>query len=426
MSEFGQRLHQIVEASKIAHGVPTEVEFTNKIRERGFSSATLTQCNSISSLLKLLWQQHLNPRENFQVHRMTHEHAIVGMIAGIYLGSGERSLAISQNSGLANAGDGMVSFAENYEIPFGGVFTFRGLDEWSRPHNSWARRTVAVARAFMGGKHVYGSPLGRNILESFDKFADVVMDEDEPGQAILLLPKWATRESLPKTPPNKADTNYHPLDSEVRETKGTNLDDYQAREEMSQEEALADIAKDYPDALIIACNGNTARGLLWVKDRPNHFYNAAYMGGGKAIGYGAAISNPGLEVVVIDGDQNAQMGNHMYDILAEYYPPNLHIFTLNDGGASSVDASIPSPRLGHWHYEMTHVIRTRVQGITERPRVEEAIYNMLSLYNPQDAEILKKEFGELKYITKRVRRWMVQEGKDPVKVPAVFNEAIHI
>lgn len=419
---LGNRLHQVAEVGSMARQVPTELEFTKRAREKwGFSSATLTQCNSIASWLKHLWQLHLDPNEDFQVHLMTIENAIAGVVAGAYLGAGDHSLAIFQNSGLSNFGDGVVSFGENYGIPILAISTFRGLGEVSLPHQSWARRTIGMSRLLMGGKHVYGSILGRNIEDSFDRACEAVLNQDNPSQAIVLLPKWAIKESLPKTPPNKADTDYKPQNPEVRAARGTNLEDYAEREKMSLKEALQEIDERHKKALVISCNGNTSRELLFVKDRPNHFYNAGYMGGGKAIGYGAAISNPNLEVVVIDGDQNAQMGFYMYDVLDEYYPPNLHIYTLNDGGASSVDASVPSRRLSRWHYEMTHVIRTAVQEVSEHSRVEEGINKLVAMYSPADAEILKRELGELKYITRRVIRWRQQEGKDPIKVPAVYK-----
>ncbi len=412
---LGDKLHHVAEISQKVRSIPSEIQFATRLRERGFTSATLTQCNSIGGLLKLMYQWHLNPDEDFSVNPMTHEHSIPGVIAGIYLGSGKKSAAIFQNSGLPNVGDGFISFAENYEIPLLAISTFRGLGERSYPHQSIAKRTVALARAFVGQKNVYGSPLGRDIIGNLDKAADVVINKGgEPGQAILLLPKIAIRETMGKTPPNKADTDYKPLNSEVRYEKGTILEDYMEKEELSRDEALLEIMQRHEDALIIFCNGLTARAALKVKDRRGNFYNAAYMGGGKAIGYGAAISNPDLSVVVVDGDENAQMGGSMYDILAENYPTNLEIYTLNNGGASSVDGAIPSVRLGYWHYDMTHVIRTRMDDLTgfPHPRVEDGI---LDLFDPADAEILKQEVGELKFITRSVRRWIVQAGKSTLK-----------
>jgi hypothetical protein len=47
------------------------------------------------------------------------------------------------------------------------------------------------------------------------------------------------------------------------------------------------------------------------------------MGGTLAIGWAMARSNRTVPVVVVDGDQNAQMSN-MVNNLAEDYPPNLN------------------------------------------------------------------------------------------------------
>lgn len=407
MAGIPERLHQLAEV-----GRTSEVQFGTRLRERGFNGAAVTQCNSIESLLKLMYQWHLNPQEDFRVDLMTHEHPIAGMIAGKYLASGEKSVAIFQNSGLPNAGDGFISFAENYGVPLLAIATYRGLGELSYPHQSIARRTVSLARSLVGRKHVYGSALGVDILGSLDRAADAVINEGgDSGQAILLLPKGAIRDTLPKTPPNKTDIGYKRVDPELKARKGTLEEDYLEREVVSRDEALMEIMQRHPNSLIIFCNGFTARAALQVKDRPGNFYNAAYMGGGVAIGYGAAISNPGLDVVVADGDQNRQMGSAMNAILAKHYPDNLHIYTLNNGGASSVGAAIPSVDLSYWDYDLTHVIPTQVDDLTnfEHSRVEDGVKN---LFNEEDAEVLRQELGELKYITKRTRRWVIQEGTD--------------
>lgn len=429
LQEFGDKVHKIAETSREAHRVP-EVQFASRFREKGFYGAALTQCNSIEGLLKYLWQLNLDPNEDFRVYPMTHEHSIPGFVAGEYLATGRKIAAIYQNSGLYNAGDGFVSFAENYGIPLLALSTFRGIGERSYPHNSIARRTIDLARNIVGRRDgVYGSPFGLGLLEDLDAATDRVngkekdkRGKEKPLQAILLLPGSAIENTLPKGPPNRASTDYKKLDPRVKAEKGTMEEDYLEREMVSRDEALIEIMRRHPIALRIFCNGFTARAALQVKDLPGNFYNAAYMGGGVAIGYGAAISNPRLEVVVVDGDQNRQMGSTMNALLDEYYPPNLHIYTLNNGGASSVNAAIPSVRLSYWDYDLTHVIKTHIDDSTtfEHSRVEDGILN---LFNPEDAKVLTRELGELKYITRSVRRWMVQEGKDPVRVPGAFRYA---
>lgn len=430
MPELGQKLHEIAEASRKANRVP-EVQFASRLRERGFYGAALTQCNSIEGLLKHLWQLHLDPSEDFRVYPMIHEHSIPGFVAGEYLATGRKIAAIFQNSGLTNAGDGFISFAENYGIPLLAISTFRGIGERSYPHNSIARRTINIARDLVGRRDgVYGSALGFDTPDHLDAAANRVngnerdkRGKEKPQQAILLLPGSVIEETLPKGPPNEADTSYKKLDLSVKARKGTMEGDYLEREVVSRDEAIVEIARRHKKALKIYCNGFTARAALQVADLPGSFYNAAYMGGGVAIGYGAAISNPGLEVVVVDGDQNRQMGSAMNAILDEYYPDNLHIYTLNNGGASSVNAAIPSVRLSYWDYDLTHVVKTRIDDSTtfEHSRVEDGILN---LFNPEDAQVLTGELGELKYITKNVRRWMEQEGNDPIYLPEAFKQVV--
>lgn len=63
----------------------------------------------------------------------------------------------------------------------------------------------------------------------------------------------------------------------------------------------------------------TAREAQDKADRMGNFYNVGFMGGGLALGWGAAMSEPYLPVVVVDGDQNSEMGK-MHEILADKYP----------------------------------------------------------------------------------------------------------
>lgn len=420
------KVHQVAQVSRLVRRIPSEVEFTSHLRGLGFPSATLTQCNSIGSLLKHMWSLNLDPTEDFRVNHMVHEHAIAGFMAGTYLSSGEKSAAIFQNSALSNIGDGVISYAENYGIPFLAISTLRGFGEWSRPHESWYRRTFRMAKTIVGEKNVFGSRFGRKTLENLEKAAEVVLGDGENfGQAIMLLNgKLGLRETLPKTPPNwNTDRTYRPLPEEVKAAKGTMMEDYLEKEEVSRDEALAEIMLRHPDALIIFCNGFTARAAINVKDRLGNYYNAAYMGGGPAIALGAALYNPNLEVVEVSGDGNRQMDT-VAPMIANRFARgelrNLTLYTLDNGGAASVDAAIPNEPLAYWHYDLTHVVSTRIDDLSEfrHARVEESV---TKLFDPQDAEILKRKAGELKEITKRVRRWVVQEGKNPVKVPSAYR-----
>lgn len=429
MAELGQKLHQAAEASKKYRGAPSEVQFTSHLRELGWNSATLTQCNSIGGLLKYMWSLHLDPNEDFRVNHMVHEHAIPGIIAGAYLSSGEKSAAIFQNSALSNIGDGVISYAENYGIPLLAISTIRGFNEWSRPHEAWFRKMFRMSRVIFGDDRVFGSVMGRKTLENLDKAAEkVIGDGQDFGQAIMLLNgKLGLRDSLPKSPPNRnTDIGYKPIPPEIKAVKGIMGEDYLEREEVSRDEALLEIMQRHPNALIIFCNGFTARAAIRVKDRLGNYYNAAYMGGGPAIALGAALYNPGLEVVEVSGDGNRQMDT-VAPIIANRFArgelQNLTLYTLDNGGAASVDAAIPNEPLAYWHHDMTHVIQTRIDDLSEfeHGRVEDSVTKLFDL---DDIEVLKKEAGELKEITKRVRRWIVQEDKEPIKLPQVFNEAI--
>jgi thiamine pyrophosphate-dependent acetolactate synthase large subunit-like protein len=126
---------------------------------------------------------------------------------------------------------------------------------------------------------------------------------------------------------------------------------------MSREEAIRTIAARHPNAALLFCNGFTSRAARATVDHERAFYNIGYMGGTLAIGWGLAMSRPDVDVVVIDGDQNALM-SAMKDQLAADYPPNLHWYILDNGIGASVGTSESLP-LGAMYDDLARIVRTK-------------------------------------------------------------------
>jgi phosphonopyruvate decarboxylase len=302
-----------------------------------------------------------------------HEANLAGIAGGIHLGTGRVALVHMQNSGLPNAGDGFISFAdaEVHEIPMAVMVTYRGATpaDDSEPHQAIGRRTDALCEAIFGsGACVAGDRLGGRLLEAVESSLDAaesgaigVVKVAESGFVKTHRPQLCATEA-PRPRPNCR---------ELRRTKGVGslagLAGVAGRP--TRDEAIRAISARHPGAALLFCNGFTARAARAICDAPRCFYNIGYMGGTLAIGWGLAKSRPDLEVVVVDGDQNALM-SAMKDQLAADYPPNLHWYVLDNGIGASVGTSESIP-LGCGIGDLARVIETLPDepGTFRHPRV---------------------------------------------------------
>src|SRR3989344_3588315 len=180
------------------------------------------------------------------------------------------------------------------------------------------------------------------------------------------------------------------------------LDSVFARERVSRTEAIRGIIQNHETSAIIFSNGFTAREAQDKNDRLGNFYNAGYMGGGLAIGWGLAKSNPNIDVIVVDGDQNAEMGK-MTEVLANDYPDNLHWTILDNGFGVSVGVS-ESQALPWWYYDLAQVIRTVPDqpGEFKSPRVG----GRGAYFDMDEIKLLADRVGPLPIQAERFRHWV--------------------
>ncbi|HQV46083.1 MAG TPA: thiamine pyrophosphate-dependent enzyme, partial [Nitrospira sp.] len=76
----------------------------------------------------------------------------------------------------------------------------------------------------------------------------------------------------------------------------------------SRAQAMAALLELLTDQPVIICNGFPSREAHKLADRPTHFYMIGSMGNAPAIALGVALSKPGKQVIVFDGDGNVLMG----------------------------------------------------------------------------------------------------------------------
>lgn len=346
-----------------APGRCSEVELLDAFVDRGIRDIVSVPC-SVTDTWHALAAERAR-RGDLRLTMTAHEGNLAGIAAGIWFGSGRPALVHMQNSGLTNAADGFISLASDdvYDIPFAAMVTFRGADdsETSEPHQAIGRRTEALIDAVFGDEAVIaGSRDGRHLLNAATLAAEAaiagrrgVVKVAESGLARTVTP------ALPE-----------PGESVMGVVSGSPATTpLQLEGRFTRDEAILAIAAQHPAAALLFCNGYTARAAQALVDGPRCFHNIGYMGGTLAIGWALARSRPDLQVVVVDGDQNALMST-MKDQFAAERPANLVWYVLDNGIGASVGTSESIP-LGTRYDDLATVIRTLPDepGSFRHPRV---------------------------------------------------------
>ena len=100
---------------------------------------------------------------------------------------------------------------------------------------------------------------------------------------------------------------------------------------MRRLDALNAIYAQLEDAVVVTIMGAVAAELQSIGHRPNFFYLQHAMGLASSMGLGIALSKPGRQVVVFDGDGSVLMNLGGLTTLARYRPPNLvHVVFDNE------------------------------------------------------------------------------------------------
>lgn len=349
----------------------TDAALLQEYIDRGITDIVSVPCSITDTWHSLAAAE--SRRGGVRLVMTTHEGNLAGIAGGIALGTGRPALVHMQNSGLPNAGDGFISFAdpEVHGIPMAVMVTYRGATpaDDSEPHQAIGRRTDALCEAIFGPEAcVAGDRTGRDLLDAVGASIDAAV---AGGIGVVkVADSGFVKTHRPELPPagespSRADAAF------LRRTKGSAS--MQAPSPTgarpTRDEAIRAIAARHPGAALLFCNGYTARAARAIVDSPRCFYNIGYMGGTLAIGWGLARSRPDLEVVVVDGDQNALMST-MKDHLAADYPPNLHWYVLDNGIGASVGTSESVP-LGCGITDLARVILTEPDepGSFRHPRV---------------------------------------------------------
>jgi sulfopyruvate decarboxylase TPP-binding subunit len=386
--------------SVVGESIPTDADLLDKYLEMGISDIISVPC-SITDTWQ--WLAASKAKANKIALTMSnHESNLPGIAAGKYFASGKPALVHMQNSGLFNAADGFVSFVNKamFNIPMAVLVTYRGFskEDNSEPHQEIGNRTDDLVNIIFGKENIFDSLRRESVIHSVERSVAAAQD-GEVG--VLKLDPFAFRKSITSKLPEKFPTVASDIIRTLPQRKGDDSKPTALRfnKPISRDQAIEEIINCHPNAAVIFANGYNSRAAYAICDRPGNFYNIGYMGGTLAIGWGLAKSNKNIEVVVVDGDQNAQMSS-MKDHIADDYPENLHWYILNNHIGASVGTAESIP-LSPFYYGFARVIETSADepGTFKYPRVngEKAMGEYIDSSN--DAVSLSK-------ISERFRYWI--------------------
>ena len=110
---------------------------------------------------------------------------------------------------------------------------------------------------------------------------------------------------------------------------------------MKRYEAIKAIAESLTgEELVISCNGMISRELFTIRDTPQNFYLVGSMGLASSVGLGLALSLPGKQVVVIEGDGNVLMNMGSIATTGHFAPKNLARIVLDNEAHDSTGGQL--------------------------------------------------------------------------------------
>ena len=344
---------------------PTEVEIVDRIANSGIKNFVWFHCSITDTMQQTVVEKER--RGELKYFNAVSEHSLPSIAIGMWLATGEPAIVHFQNSGTGNALDGIIT-AYTHQVPMLVMPTWRGHDESdnSEPHQEIGNMTHDLMRAIFKGKN-YGERDGRGFVRKLDQAIDIVRNGGIAGVAIspkafdktvkLELPESLRERSLESYWDKRRSLNE--LYEANAQIKGQESNPIHFGDLASRSEGIGAVVENHPNAAILICNGFNARTAYWQHDRLGNLPNVAGMGGTAAIGYGMAVANPDIDIVVIDGDQNWEMST-MHIVLADSrkYPPNLYWYVLDNGMGASVGTA-ESIDLPPWAEKLARIIPTK-------------------------------------------------------------------
>ena len=260
----------------------------------------------------------------------------VATAAGVTL-TGQRGVAMMQNSGLGNAVSPLTSMTWTFRIPILLIVTLRGDPELNdEPQHKLMGPITTSLLDKMEIPWEFFPTLEDEVAPILQR-ADEYMQKERRPYALVMRKGSVAPYSLPSS----RSTLSRPIhDVQHQHHKTTELPSRSA----ALDRIIANT--DPADSVVIATTGFTGRELFALDDRHNQLYMVGSMGCASSLGLGVAVARPDLQVVVVDGDGAALMRMGNFATIGTYAGHNLlHIVLDNEvhdstGAQATVSAGV--------------------------------------------------------------------------------------
>ncbi|MDM7912386.1 MAG: sulfopyruvate decarboxylase subunit beta [Methanotrichaceae archaeon] len=141
---------------------------------------------------------------------------------------------------------------------------------------------------------------------------------------------------------------------------------------MKRIEAIAAIAENAGDALIVCNIGFPSRELYAARDRPENFYMLGSMGLASSIGLGLALARPNQRVIVLDGDGAVLMNLGTLATIANFAPKNYLLVILDNCCYGSTGSQ---PTCTHLGTDLAGMAKAAgVRGVRTVATIDDLVY----------------------------------------------------
>ncbi|WII37847.1 phosphonopyruvate decarboxylase [Paenibacillus thiaminolyticus] len=299
--------------------------FGDELLKLGFTFFSGVPCSYLKNLINYAINE-------FDYVAAANEGDAVAIASAAYIG-GQKSVVLMQNSGLTNALSPLTSLIYPFRIPLLGFVTLRG--EPGVPDEP---------------QHELMGRITTQLLEMVNvEWRYLSKDLGEAKQQLIQANEQISRNRPFFFVVKKGTFDLEPLKKQQNSIHSNQIIRHAHKDNQmpARREALAVInsLKDR-DTVQLATTGKTGRELYEIEDASNNLYMVGSMGCIGSFGLGLALSQPGKNIVAIDGDGSLLM--RMGSLATNgYYSPNnmIHILLDNNahestGGQSTVSHNI--------------------------------------------------------------------------------------
>ncbi|MCM3270981.1 phosphonopyruvate decarboxylase [Paenibacillus elgii] len=295
--------------------------FGTEMKNLGFKLFSGVPC----SFLKNLINYAINECEYVAA---ANEGDAVAIASGAYVG-GKKSVVLMQNSGLTNAVSPLTSLTHPFRIPLLGFVSLRG--EPGIPDEPQHELMGRITTGMLDLMQVEWQYLSNDLEEAKRQLVQADAHIANNRSFFFVVRKGTFEQEVLR----KQQSSIH--GNQLRTHRHAELQMPTRYEALTVINALKD-----SKTVQLATTGKTGRELYEIEDADHNLYMVGSMGCISSFGLGMALTQSGMDIVVIDGDGSLLMRMGSLATNGYYHPPNMiHILLDNNahestGGQSTV------------------------------------------------------------------------------------------